>query len=169
MKTQRQIFSVKATGIGLFMIAMLLLSGCVRKETRVFDNTWSVIYDIDESQWTGGIDGYSHYMDVPEITGDIYYNGAVLVYRLVETAPKSFNMLPYTYTDNLLTINMDYDAFVGGINLMYKEVYNGMNDTQKPGNMSFKVVLIEGVPLASLKKMVDINNYEAVAKMLDVN
>jgi hypothetical protein len=33
--------------------------------------------------------------------------------------------------------------------------------------MSFKVVIIEGIPLGALKRMVDVNNYEAVARMLN--
>jgi hypothetical protein len=129
--------------------------------------THSVIYDVSSSDWTGDSNGFNTYLDVPEITEDIYYNGAVLVYRLVEIAPKSFNMLPYTYVDNLLTVYFDFDVYVGSINLMYKEVYDSVNDTPVPGDMSFKVVIIEGIPLAALKRMVDVNNYEAVARMLN--
>src|SRR5512143_1980450 len=64
--------------------------------------THSVIYDVKPEDWSGDVNGFTSVLTVPEITDDIYYNGAVLVYRLVELTPKSFNMLPYTYMDNLL-------------------------------------------------------------------
>ena len=128
---------------------------------------YSVIYDIETSEWVGDADGYRVYLDVPEITEDIYYNGAVLVYRLIEIEPISFNMLPYTYVDNSLTIYMDFDAYLGGIDLYYKEVFEGANDTFAPESlMSFKVLIIEGIPLATLKGMVDINDFEAVTRLV---
>jgi hypothetical protein len=133
--------------------------------------THSVIYDVDASEWVGDVNGYDAWLDVPEITEDIYYEGAVLVYRLVENLdPKSFNLLPYTYVDNALTVYMDFDAYVGGIDLIYKEVYEGVNDTPAiTGLMSFKIVIIEGVPLAQLKTMVDIRNLAAVLNMFNVD
>ena len=131
--------------------------------------THSVIYDVDPADWSGSVDGYHAALGVPEITEDIYYNGAVLVYRLIEAEPKSFNLLPYTYVDNLLSIYMDCDIYVGNIDLIYKEVYNGMNDTPAPGSlMSYKVVIFEGIPLATLKNMVDVKDYNAVTKMFHV-
>jgi hypothetical protein len=133
--------------------------------------THSVIYDVDASEWVGDVNGYDAWLDVPEITEDIYYEGAVLVYRLVENLdPKSFNLLPYTYVDNALTVYMDFDAYVGGIDLIYKEVYEGVNDTPEiTGLMSFKIVIIEGVPLAQLKTMVDVSNLAAVLNMFNVD
>jgi hypothetical protein len=132
--------------------------------------THSVIYDINPSDWVGDVNGYNALIDVPEITDDIYYNGAVLVYRLFETEPKSFNLLPYTYVDNSLTVYMDFDAYVGSINLIYKEVFDGVNDTPAPVNiMSFKVLIIEGIPLATLKGLVDVSDYGAVAKIVNIS
>jgi hypothetical protein len=131
--------------------------------------THSVIYDVDPADWSGSVDGYNAVLEVPEITEDIYYNGAVLVYRLIEVDPISFNMLPYTYVDNALSIYMDFDAYLGSINLIYKEVFDGFNDTPAPGNvMSFKVVIFEGIPLATLKTMVDVTDYNAVTKMFHI-
>jgi hypothetical protein len=131
--------------------------------------THSVIYDIDPLDWDGNVDGYNTILEVPEITEDIYYNGAVLVYRLIEIEPKSFNLLPYTYVDNALAIYFDYDAYVGSINLIYKEVFDLVNDTPAPQNvMSFKIVIFEGIPLATLKSMVDVSDYNAVTKMFHV-
>jgi hypothetical protein len=130
---------------------------------------YSTIYDVDPSDWAGNENGYRVILDVAEITEDIYYNGAVLVYRLIEVDPISFNMLPYTYVDNALSIYMDFDAYLGSINLMYKEVFDGFNDTPAPGNvMSFKVVIFEGIPLATLKTMVDVTDYNAVTKMFHI-
>jgi len=131
--------------------------------------THSVIYDVNAADWSGDVDGYTAVLDIPEITEDIYYNGAVLVYRLIEIEPKSFNLLPYTYVDNSLAIYFDFDAYVGSINLIYKEVFDLVNDTPVPENMmSFKVVIFEGIPLATLKTMVDVKDYNAVTKMFHV-
>lgn len=130
---------------------------------------YSVIYDVYPEDWAGNVDGFRVYLDVPEITEDIYYNGAVLVYRLIEVDPKSFNLLPYTYVDEGLTVYMDFDAYVGGIDLIYKEVFEGVNDTYAPADfMAFKVLIIEGIPLASLKGMVNINDINAVTRFLKV-
>jgi len=134
--------------------------------------THTAIYDVNASEWEGDIDGYFVWLDVPEITEDIYYNGAVLVYRLIEVDPISFNMLPYTYVDNAFMIYLDYDAYLGGIDLIYKEVLDGVNDTFAPENlMSFKIVIIEGIPLSTVKEMVDISDFNAVVKTfkIDVN
>ena len=171
MKTNKLRLRDTAVKTTLILLLILAFSSCRKKDNdnQSVNYTSSVIYDVNAADWTGDVNGYNRYINVPEITDDIYYNGAVLVYRLLEDAPKSFNMLPYTYTDNLLTVYMDFDVYVGSINLMYKEVYNGVNDTTVPNKMAFKVVIIEGVPLASLKKMVDVKNYEAVVKMLNIN
>jgi hypothetical protein len=132
--------------------------------------THSIIYDVDPSEWSGSADGYFVSLNVPEITDNIYYDGAVLVYRLVEIDPKSFNLLPYTYVENDLAIYMDFDAYVGSIDLTYKEVFQGVNDTPAPANlMSFKIVIIEGIPLATLKTQVNINDFAAVSKLLNLD
>jgi hypothetical protein len=130
---------------------------------------YSAIYDINASEWTGSVDGYRVSLDVPEITDDIYYNGAVLVYRLIEIDPKSFNLLPYTYVDNSLTVYMDYDTYVGNIDLSYKEVFEGANDTPAITDlMSFKVVIIEGIPLATVKNMVNVKDLGAVTRKFNI-
>jgi hypothetical protein len=132
--------------------------------------TRSVIYDVDPSEWIGNTDGYTVPLNIPEITDDIYYTGAVLVYRLIETEPKRFNILPYTWVDNTLAVYMDFDVLVGSINLIYKEVFEGINDTPAPADlMSFKIVIIEGIPLATLKTMVNVNDFAAVSKMLNLD
>ncbi len=180
MKTSKLRLTEKAIQICPFLFLMLVFTHCTGPEGPMgkdglngidgINYTHSVIYDIDPSEWTGDLNGYDVFIDVPEITEDIYYDGAVLVYRLIEIDPKSFNMLPYTYVDNSLTIYMDFDVYVGGIDLIYKEVSDGVNDTPLPGGvMSFKVVIIEGIPLATLKGMVDISDYGAVAKMLKID
>jgi len=47
---------------------------------------------------------------------------------------------------------MDFDAYVGSIDFIYKEVFDGVNDTPAQENiMSFKILIIEGIPLATLK------------------
>ena len=180
MKSNKLRLKEKAIRICPFVLLMFFLTQCTGPEGPMGNDglngldginfTHSVIYDIAASDWVGDVDGYDAIIDVPEITEDIYYNGAVLVYRLIETEPKSFNMLPYTYVDNTLTVYMDFDAYIGSIDLIYKEVFDGINDTPVPVNiMSFKVLIIEGIPLATLKGLVDVSDYEALAKMMNVH
>jgi hypothetical protein len=174
MKTIR-LQNIRKAIMILPLIAIALLSTQCKgpqgdKGVDGINYTHSVIYDIVAANWSGDTNGYNASMDVPEITEDIYYNGAVLVYRLIEINPKSFNMLPYTYVDNSFFSYLDYDVYVGSINLMLKEVENGVNITVAPeGTMSFKVVIIEGVSLAVLKSAVDIKDYNAVAKLLNLD
>jgi hypothetical protein len=180
MKSNKFQLKEKAIRICPFVLLMFLFSQCTGPEGPMGNDgldgldginfTHSVIYDIDPSDWVGDMNGYDALIDVPEITDDIYYEGAVLVYRLIETEPKSFNMLPYTYVDNSLTVYMDFDAYIGSIDLIYKEIFEGVNDTPVPESiMSFKVLIIEGIPLAALKGLVDVSDYGAVAKMMNVN
>jgi len=190
MKTNRQQLSSGIVRIFPFLLLMAVVVQCTGPEGPMgpkgndgqdglnglngvdgINYTHSVIYDVEASEWTGDINGYDAWLDVPEITEDIYYEGAVLVYRLIEDLdPKSFNLLPYTYVDNTLIIYMDYDAYIGGIDLIYKEVYDGVNDTpEMAGLMSFKIVIIEGLSLAELKDMVNINDIAAVLNMLNVD
>jgi hypothetical protein len=172
MKTYRLQLTPKIIRFCSFFLLMIIFVQCLgpRGEDGLdgldgINYTQSVIYDVDPSEWIGDTDGYNVSLDIPEITDDIYYNGAVLVYRLVEIQPKSFNLLPYTYVDNNLTIYMDFDAYVGSIDLMYKEVVSEVNDTPAPADiMSFKVVIIEGVSLATLKTRVDVTDFAAVSK-----
>lgn len=178
MKTNKLQSSSATVRISPFLLLMLIFVQCTGPEGPMgppgYDGinfTHSVIYDVDPSEWIGDLNGYNAWIDVPEITEDIYYNGAVLVYRLLEyLEPKSFNLLPYTYVDNALIVYMDFDAYVGGIDLIYKEVYDGVNDTPAfTGIMSFKVVIIEGIQLAILKTRVDVNDYTAVMKMFNID
>lgn len=133
--------------------------------------THTAIYDVGTNVWDGDANGYFAWLDVPEITEDIFYNGAVLVYRIIEDAEDiSFNMVPYTAVDGGLTFYLDYDAYIGGINLIYKEILDGVNDTFAPEDlMTFKVVIIEGLPLPALKDMVDVTNFSSVAKFLKID
>ena len=155
----------------LFLIMILAQCKGPRGDNGIdgINYTHSVIYDVPSSSWTGDANGYRATLDVPEITDDIYYNGAVLVYRLVEINPKSFNMLPYTYVDNSYVSYLDYDVFVGSIDLLFKEVVDGVNNTIAPeATMSFKVVIIEGINLEGLKGIVDVRNYNAVSRLLNL-
>ena len=186
MKTNRLKFTGRSTLISVSLFFTFLFVQCIGPEgpmgPRGYDGydgedglngisySSSVIYDVDPSAWAGDVNGYDAVIDVPEITEDIYYNGAVLVYRLFETEPKTFNMLPYTYVDNALAVYFDFDAYVGSIDLMYKEVFDGVNDTPVIDNtMAFKVVIIEGIPLATVKTMVDVSDYSAVSKLFNID
>jgi hypothetical protein len=131
--------------------------------------TRTAIYDVVTSDWTGDANGYYANLTVPEITNDIYNNGAILVYRLFEDSPKSFNMLPYTYVDNNTSTYMDYNAYIGKLELTFKVVVSGVNDTPAPDvKMAFKVVVVQGLSLSALKSKVDVKNFDAVVKYLGV-
>jgi len=174
MKTNRIHTGSALARIVALIFVVILLSQCRGpKGDNGIDGihyTHSAIYDVNASGWTGDTNGYSATLNVPEITDDIYYNGAVLVYRLIETDPKSFNMLPYTYVDNSDAIYFDYDAFVGSIDLLYKVMWNGVNSTPAPeSKMSFKVVIIEGISLDGLNKIIDTKNFTAVTSFLDLD
>lgn len=180
MKTNKNKFAGTMVRVSSFLLLSLLFVQCIGPEGPKGDdgldgldginNVHAVIYDVNPASWEGDVNGYYAYLDVPEITEGIYYNGAVLVYRIFETAPKTFNSVPYTYVDNTLIISMDFDAYVGGIDLIYKEVFDGVNDTPAPTElMSFKVVIIEGLPLAKVKSLVDVNDLSAVTKLFNIN
>ncbi|MGZ3836747.1 MAG: hypothetical protein ACXVB0_24740 [Mucilaginibacter sp.] len=180
MKTNRLKLLSGKVRISSFLLLMAMFTRCAGPMgPRGYDGqngldginyTHSVIYDIDPTEWSGNADGYNVSINVPEITDNIYNTGAVLVYRLVEIDPKSFNLLPYTYVDNTLSIYLDFDVYIGSINFIYKEVFNGVNDTPVPADiMSFKVVIIEGIPLATLKTKVNINDFAAVSKFLKID
>lgn len=128
-------------------------------------NVGAAIYDIEPSKWSGNIDGFVTTLNVPEITQDIYYNGAVLVYMLKNenTADQSFNQLPYTWLYNGSTEYMDFDAFIGQIDITLRWVDNGVNSTEAPtGNYTFKVIIISGIQLSALEKQTDLSDPDAV-------
>ena len=134
-------------------------------------NVVSIQYEVVPASWKGDTNGYTAILSVPEITSAIYDHGAVLVYMLNEQDPnhKFFNMLPYTYVYNSSTEYMDFDAYIGQIDLKLKWTDNGINSTVAP-NFSeyFKVIIAEGTPLSVLKDNVNISNYKAVTKYLGI-
>lgn len=174
MKTNRFRFINPIFRVLLLVSFVMILAQCrgPRGQNGIdgINYTHSAIYDVTADSWTGDTNGYQVLLSVPEITDDIYYNGAVLVYRLIEVSPKSFNMLPYTYLDNNYAVYLDYDVYVGSINLLFKEVIDGINNTLAPeSTMSFKVVIIEGLSLSGLKNYVDPKDYNAVSRLLNLD
>jgi len=129
-----------------------------------------VIYDIRPSDWNGNIDGFTASLNVPEITEDIIYNGAVLVYRLRNEGTKdmSFNQLPYTWLNNYNTEYMDFDAYVGRIDITLRWVDEFVNNTQAPKEkQSYKILVIEGTPLSVIEGKTDISNPENVIEFMN--
>lgn len=127
-------------------------------------NVYTTIYDVNPGDWNGNVDGYTVSLVVPEINSVIYQQGAVLVYRLFENSTdKSFNMLPYTWIDNNLTEYMDFDVYIGKLEIKYKWVDNGINNTDAPKEtFSFKVVIIEGTMISTMKQKINISNFNEV-------
>jgi hypothetical protein len=134
-------------------------------------NAYSVIYTVEPNDWTGDANGYVASLPMAEIDNYVYENGAVLVYWLNEEPPKNFTILPYSYLNSEgLTTVMAYDAFIGNIRLFYQEIFEGYADTWAPEyTWAFKVVVVEGIPLATLKSTVDITDYKAVESMLKID
>jgi hypothetical protein len=135
-------------------------------------NVGAAVYDIAPSDWTGNIDGFVTTLDFPELTEDIYYNGAVLVYMLKneDSVDKSFNQLPYTWLSNTYTEYMDFDAFIGQIDITLRWVDNGINNTEAPtGTYTFKIIIISGTPLSVLETKTDISDPDAVMAYLSGN
>lgn len=128
-------------------------------------NVGAAIYDVEPSAWTGNVDGFVTTLNVPEITQYVYENGAVLIYVLKNegSADQSFNQLPYTWLNGSMTEYMDYDAYLGSIDINLRWTDNGVNSTEAPtGNYAFKVIVIEGTPLSVLATQTDISNPDAV-------
>jgi hypothetical protein len=128
-------------------------------------NVGVAIYDIEPNDWVGDENGYVTTLIVPEITEDIYYEGAVLVYMFRDEASeyKSFNQLPYTWLDNNITEYIDFDAYISEIDITLRWVDNGVNSTEAPtGLYTFKVVVIEGYTLSVLDKQFDLTNSQMV-------
>jgi hypothetical protein len=169
MKKIFKITSGKRTLMYALTAFVILMAGCRGKEGPMGPtgnaNVVSAKYTVNPQDWSANTNGgYTAILTVPEITSDIFNNGAILVYRIVDIIPYSFNLLPYTSVDNTSITYWDYDAFVGEIDLYYKTIDNGFNSTNVPGiTMFFKVVIIEGMPLATVKEKVNITNFNAVA------
>ncbi len=107
-------------------------------------------YDVAPSAWVGNVDGFSTYLEVPEITENVFYNGAVLVYMIMNenTADASFAQLPYTWVDHNIMEYMDYNAYIGGIDIQLKKVVSGINQSATPlDTYTFKVVVMEDFEL----------------------
>jgi len=130
---------------------------------------YSATYQVDPNDWDGDIDGVFATLPMAEITGDIYDNGAVLVYWMND-AGQNFSILPYWYMDSEgLIINVACDIYIGSIDIFYQEIFDGLPDTIFPEQTEyFKVVIIEAIPLATVKSMVDINDFDAVTKTFNV-
>jgi hypothetical protein len=128
-------------------------------------NVNSAIFDVESNRWLGDTNGYTATLIIPEIDNEIYNNGAVLVYMLTneQSSDKSFNKLPYTYIDNSFIEYMDYNVYIGTIDITIRQAENNVNNTQAPGALiAFKVIIIEGTSLSALQTKVDLNNYYAV-------
>jgi hypothetical protein len=133
-------------------------------------NVSSAIYDIQPNTWKGDSNGYVTTLIVPEIDQKIYESGAVLVYMLNDEQKdyKNFNKLPYTLIDNNISEYMDYNVYIGSIDISIKLVDNGKNKTVSPSQqISYKVLIIEGTPLSVLKNNVDISNYNKVVAFMN--
>jgi len=168
---------MKTIYLSFFVVVFgMLLTACVgpKGEDGIDGkdaNVGSAIYDIEPSDWSGNVDGFVTTLDVPEINEDVFYDGAVLVYMIKNenSADRSFNQLPYTWLNNGNTEYMDFDAFIGKINITIKWVDNGVNNTEAPKNgYTFKVLIIQGIQLSMLQNQINLSNYNEVMGFLSV-
>lgn len=171
MKTLR--LTILATILAVFAISCVGPRGYDGRDGQDGEdgtaNVGVAIYDVQANEWTGDVDGYTASLIVPEITEYVYQNGAVLIYMLKDegTDVQSFSQLPYTWLNSGNTEYMDYNAFIGRIDITIRWVDNGINTTEAPdGKYSFKVIVIEGTPLAVLKQETDLSNPELVLDYL---
>ena len=128
-------------------------------------NVSTAIYDVLPGDWTGNDNGYKTTLIVPELNDAIFTHGALLIYELMDenTADKNFHLLPYTEVVNNSLTYLDFDAYIGKITIKLRWTDNGVNKTIAPtSNYAFKVVLIEGTPLGTLKEYVNIADLNAV-------
>jgi len=160
---------MKTISLFISFITILLLSySCIDRKDN---NVGAAIFDIFPANWEGNIDGFVTSLEVPELTNDIYENGTVLVYMLKNenSADKSFNQLPYSWLNNSNTEYMDFDAYIGRIDITLRWVDNGINNTEAPkDNYTFKVIVISGTPLSVLETKTDISDPDAVMEYFSV-
>ena len=164
----------KLLKLSAFGFLLLLISSCEGEpgpQGQRGDNAdaTTIVIDVEPQDWIGNINGYSTTLYMPEINQDIFINGAVLVYCLNEenTSQQNFNMLTYTYIDGSSFEYMDFEAYIGKIEVRIKWVDNGVNTTLAPSqDYAFKVVVIQGISLSVLKSEVSVNNYEATMRFL---
>jgi predicted small secreted protein len=170
MKTiYRVVFLVSFGVIISFLLASCTIEGKGDdgKDGMLATNT--AIFDQTPDMWNGNINGFKTVLLIPEITEDILYNGAVLVYRMLETDERSIYALPYTYVENATTRYMDFEAFNGKVFIYKRDVLNGENASVPPSTtMTFKVVVIRGVPFSSINMEINIADYSAVAGYLGI-
>ncbi len=132
-------------------------------------NVHSAVYDVAPETWVGDANGFKTSLRADEIDQDIYYNGAVLVYELrnENEADQSFNQLPYTWINGTMTEYMDFDVYLGKLDITMRWTDNGVNTTEAPnGTFTFKIILIEGTPLNALKLQTDISNPNTVLEFM---
>lgn len=184
MQTNTQIQTFKHTMLYALCSIALLMSSCRGDDGPMGprgpqgldgpkgdpgDIAYSIQFEVLPSDWTGDANGYYAYLPAAEITSAIYNNGAVLVYLLNEedTNNMYFNMLPFTSVDNNSITYMDFNVYVGEIELILKWIDNGVNVTEAPGaNYAFKVIIMEGTDITTLKNEVNIYNFNAVSNYL---
>jgi hypothetical protein len=161
MKTVKSSFSI-------LMVCTLLfsLSGCRGDRGPKGEdgnaNVATIQFTLHTNDWTGDENRYDTNISVPEITQDIYSNGAVLIYSLYELeTPYSFNAIPFTNVNGNTATYMDADIYVGNIDLFLVHTTNGINDTQRPiNNYIIKVVIIQGINISYIPDNVK-KNYAA--------
>lgn len=187
MQTKTNTLTFKHTFLYVIVTVVILITGCRGKDGPMGPqgddglmgpqgndgpmgnaNVHSVQYQVNTGAWSGNANGYKTVLSVPEITSGIVDSGSVLVYVLKNVDDpynEYFYMLPNTSIDSTSVTYMDFDVFIGEIDLTYDKTDNGVNDTQAPSaDMYFKVVIIEGMPLDALKERVNISDYKAVSK-----
>jgi len=144
---QKKLFIKMKKTLYLFLIGLLLIS-CDGNFSYPEELTTKQVFNLEvkSNEWveysdTAGYRYYSHYIEINEITHNIFTNGAVIAYF---DADNRQQVLPYVrhygkVGGYLWTRTIDYDVTEDGVTFY---VTNSDFEADPPETMNFKVVLL---------------------------
>lgn len=135
----------------LFVVALIVAScqGPIGPEgPQGYGTNWKIINLVaTQSDWVENLDKdginryYSCNFSIPEITSEVYNNGSVNAYMLIDNTQQTLPFVRHfeDINKNLWTRTIDFDFTKGGMNF-----YVTISDfnAEPPGTMNFRVVLM---------------------------
>lgn len=147
---------MKKSMLLLLVLAAAGLSSCQKEVTREVDQAFSTVYDIQPEDWSTSDNGlsYSTSLNIPELSQDIFDNGAVIVYlsfvdNIYEALPEVYEGISYGAIHGPGALTLDLHAVDGGA------------ITRPKGEIYAKVVLINARAL-SLHPNLNLKDYNLV-------